>query len=138
MKNQLLLIISIPLLFFTEKQQAQCLEQDSLALVDLYNSTGGPAWFNNTNWLTEPVYLWYGIELNEDSTRVIKIDLTYNNLEGILLPSISNLTSCREIYFGSDLLSGSLPDSLGKMINLEKLFLNENKFSNEIPASIGL
>ncbi len=34
---------------------ATTLEQDSLALVALYNSTNGPAWTNNSNWLNEPI-----------------------------------------------------------------------------------
>ena len=32
---------------------AQVNVNDSLALVDLYNSTNGPNWMRNTNWLTE-------------------------------------------------------------------------------------
>jgi len=31
---------------------------DSLALVALYNSTDGPNWTDNTNWLTAPVSQW--------------------------------------------------------------------------------
>ena len=30
-------------------------EADSLALVALYESTGGPNWFSNRNWLEGPV-----------------------------------------------------------------------------------
>jgi len=41
--------------------KAQVNVQDSLALVDLYNSTNGPNWSNHTNWLTKaPVSTWYG------------------------------------------------------------------------------
>ena len=36
--------------------------QDSLALVALYNSTDGPNWTNDANWLTGSVTTWYGIE----------------------------------------------------------------------------
>ncbi len=32
--------------------RAQILQQDSLALVALYDSTNGASWTNNTNWLT--------------------------------------------------------------------------------------
>jgi len=43
---------------------AQVNKQDSLALVDLYNSTDGPNWYNQTNWLTsKPVSKWYGIKV---------------------------------------------------------------------------
>ena len=40
--------------------RAQVSEQDSLALVALYNATNGPNWTNNTNWLTTPVSQWVG------------------------------------------------------------------------------
>src|SRR4029079_4557477 len=41
---------------------AQVNKQDSLALVDLYNSTDGANWNDHTNWLTsKPVLKWYGI-----------------------------------------------------------------------------
>ena len=44
---------------------AQVNVQDSLALVDLYNSTDGSHWKQNKNWLTSnPVKTWYGIKLN--------------------------------------------------------------------------
>ncbi len=32
--------------------KAQVDVNDSLALVDLYNSTNGPGWYSNDNWLT--------------------------------------------------------------------------------------
>ena len=42
---------------------AQVNTNDSLALVDLYNRTGGSiTWADRTNWLTSaPVSSWYGI-----------------------------------------------------------------------------
>ena len=43
---------------------AQVDVQDSLALVDLYNSTDGPHWLHHDNWLTtQPVQTWYGISI---------------------------------------------------------------------------
>jgi len=52
--------------------------QDSLALVDLYNSTNGSAWINHTNWLTGPVSSWYGISVT--GSRVITINFITNNM----------------------------------------------------------
>ena len=37
---------------------------DSLALVELYNSTGGPNWTNKTNWLNGPVSTWNDLILD--------------------------------------------------------------------------
>src|SRR4051794_39842129 len=72
---------------------AQVNVQDSLTLVDLYNSTDGPHWNGNANWLTKnPVSTWYGIEgvLNSSVTN---INLDYNNLNGTLPSSIGNFTN---------------------------------------------
>lgn len=41
-------------------------KNDSLALVALYNSTNGPNWRNEFNWLEGPVNTWKGVELCED------------------------------------------------------------------------
>lgn len=138
MKTQLLIIFSILIFCFPKELNAQCLEQDSLALVDLYNSTGGPAWFNNTNWLTGPVYSWFGvIHMNADSSRVLDLTLVGNNLEGFLPNSITNLTECKTLIIGVNLLSGTLPDSLQNMTELRELNLSTNNFFGQIPESIG-
>src|SRR4051794_1540434 len=67
-------------------------KQDSLALVDLYNSTNGDAWNDNAGWLTSPVINLHGIYMT--GTRVTGI-----NLDGIGL-------------------TGTIPSSLGNIVNL--------------------
>lgn len=64
--------------------------QDSLALVALYDSTGGPNWYNNSGWLKGPVSSWYGISLGANG-RVDSIELADNDLKGIIPSSIGNL-----------------------------------------------
>lgn len=53
---------------------------DSLALVALYNSTGGSSWTNRTNWLSGNVSTWFGITVSND--KVTNISLLNNNLTG--------------------------------------------------------
>ena len=70
--------------------KAQVNVQDSLALVDLYNSTDGPHWFDHTNWLTTaPVKSWFRITVV--GRRVTQIFLYQNNLTGKMLSSLGNL-----------------------------------------------
>src|SRR3954453_12709686 len=77
-------------------------KQDSLALIDLYNSTNGSNWNDHTNWLTKrPVKTWYGITVT--GTRVTRIALYSNSL------------------------SGRIPSSLGNLVNLGVLYLNDNQ-----------
>ncbi|MBN2414170.1 T9SS type A sorting domain-containing protein [candidate division KSB1 bacterium] len=110
-------------------------EQDSLALVALYNSTNGANWTNNTGWLTGPVSSWYGISITEG--RVSKINLHNNNLEGPIPPEIGNLTQLKDLNLPVNKLSGSIPAEIGNLTNLSDLALRQNELSGPIPVGIG-
>jgi len=82
MKTKLTLLLLVVTICVNKPNitQAQVNVQDSLALVDLYNSTDGPNWYNNSGWLTGPIENWFGIGLNGD--RVNSVALGGNNLKG--------------------------------------------------------
>src|SRR6478609_8853326 len=91
-------------------------KQDSLALVDLYNSTNGPGWYTKTNWLTRhPVETWYGITVT--GTSVTKIVLSINSLSGSIPASIGNLVRLTGLSLYGNQLSGPVPSSLGNLAN---------------------
>jgi len=138
MKNY---IILISLLFATTANtintlKAQAVDvNDSMALVDLYNSTNGSGWYNNTNWLTtNPVSTWEGVEVTNN--RVTRIDLYSNNLTGTLPSSIGNLEMLERLFLSSNQLNGAIPASIGNLETLERLYLSSNQLSGTIPASI--
>src|SRR5436190_15620011 len=111
-KFTLILLVLTLSLCVQSTADAQVNVQDSLALVDLYNSTDGPHWTNHTNWLTtEPVLSWYGI--SKDLSARIQINLSNNNL------------------------SDTLPSSLGDFSRLLTLNLSYNKLNGKIPSSFG-
>jgi hypothetical protein len=62
---------------------AQVNVQDSLTLVDLYNSTDGPNWYHHDNWLNGPVKTGHGIE--NIHTRVADIELRSNNFTSLTI-----------------------------------------------------
>lgn len=110
--------------------------QDSAALVDLYNSTDGPHWKHNTNWLTTaPVSSWYNVSLS--GNRVTWLGLYNNNLKGVLPASIGNLTNLVTLYLSFNHLSGSIPDEIGNMTALNYIYINDNNLSGTIPSTIG-
>ena len=119
--------------------RAQINEEDSLALVVLYNTTDGPNWQDNTDWLAEPVAQWHGVEVTED--RVTGLDLNSNQLTGSIPPELGNLANLRALNLNSNQLTGSIPPELGNLANLEILilgrFLEGNKLTGSIPLELG-
>jgi Leucine-rich repeat (LRR) protein len=136
---------------------------DRQALVDLYNATGGDNWSNNSGWLDgDPSDNWYGVEVNANG-RVVRLDLSGNNLSGTLPESIGNLSKVTYFNVKQNKLSGQIPSSIGNMASLTHLLLNgrtidmntedpqhpgkppggswaadrSNNFTGQLPASIG-
>ena len=139
MKNsQTLLKVAFILVLILGMHQAlsaQVTEQDSLALVALYNSTDGPNWTHNDNWLSGPVSTWYGVTVSGD--RVTGLDLTDNNLSGTIPPEISALTRLDFLILYENHLTGSIPPEIGNLTHLEILGLIDNQFDGSIPVEIG-
>lgn len=110
---------------------------DSLALVDLYNSTNGPNWFNHSNWLTkEPIKNWAGITLTYNGL-VETIKLVNNNLDGKIPASIGNLSSVYVIQLDSNKLTGNIPPQFDDLQFLTGLTLSHNKFTGILPGITG-
>ncbi|HRH50813.1 MAG TPA: T9SS type A sorting domain-containing protein [Panacibacter sp.] len=110
--------------------------QDSLALVDLYNSTNGPQWYTHFHWLTSyPVNTWEGLSVN--GTRVTGIYLRGYVLNGHIPSSVGNLTDLEILNLSGNILSGSIPAEMGNLKNLTELYLYDNQLSGSIPSEMG-
>ena len=122
---------------------ATTLQQDSLALVALYNSTNGPGWTNNDNWLEGPLDSWYGVFIDDLIFR--NLDLRNNNLSGSIPPELGNLSPLlivgqgRGINLSNNLLTGNIPPEL---FNIQAyggidINLSYNLITGPIPSQIG-
>lgn len=80
---------------------------DSLALVALYNSTGGPAWSVNTNWLSGTIDTWFGVTVNGQS--ITAIELPANNLKGPVADPLVDILSLQTVNLSANAIS-TLPD----------------------------
>lgn len=163
MKKPLLIVILLLNIIFAYAQPSAA---EYGALMDLYNSTDGPNWTNNTGWSTanpnvvQSVQGWYGVEVDQQG-HVIALNLSWNNLSGSLpntignLPylvtlslndnqitgiiptSIGNLTGLQNLYLYANTLSGGIPVELSQLSSLKNLFLQHNALSGSIPPQIG-
>ena len=128
-------ILFICFFLLAVKAKAQVNTQDSLALVDFYNSTNGPGWTEHKNWLTDkPVKSWEGITVI--NKRVTELAEYANNLSGTIPESIGNLTALQLIELGFNNLSGTLPSSIGNLVNLQSLSITFNQLSGTLPESL--
>ncbi len=110
-------------------------KQDSLALVAIYNSTGGSQWVRKNGWLTQPVNTWQGVTVING--RVIKLDLSSNRLSGIIPPETGNLTSLMWLKMSGNTLNGNLPSQIGSLTRLISLEISIAGLTGQIPGEIG-
>ncbi|MBT1699185.1 hypothetical protein KK083_19975 [Fulvivirgaceae bacterium PWU4] len=114
-----------------------------MALKQLYDSLGGSAWTNKTNWpATWPASAtsaefgtWFGVTVvNGD---IDNITLPANNLTGKLPASVGNLASLTALRLQNNHINGRIPASIGNLGKLTTLTLNDNLLTGVIPSSIG-
>lgn len=103
------ILISCLLCTFARSQAQSTRETDSLALVKLYQATGGGNWKHNLNWLTGPINTWYGVTLQLQTNRVLKLHLFDNNLTGELPEELATLDSAKSIILSNNNLYGNIP-----------------------------
>ncbi len=107
------------------------------ALEAFYNSTNGPNWNNNTNWLSgstiEDMENWYGIKTRDGD--VYELYIRYNNLDGHIPPEFCQLDYLNYVSLEGNKIK-SIPDEIGDMFNLQYFYMPYNELE-ELPAGIG-
>ena len=107
------------------------------ALIEFYKATGGDNWTRNDNWCSDkPLNEWYGVVTN-DRKHVIALYLDWNNLTGSIPENIGELVNLEQLYLYKNQLSGNIPESIGKLVNLKYFYFDYNQLSGNIPESIG-
>ncbi len=136
MKKLIFLLIAVLCAYYASYAQNER-QQDSLALVALYNATDGPNWNNNAGWLETDVTVsqWYGVYIEND--RVTSLELADNNLGGYIPSQIGTLTALHQINFSGNSISGTIPFEIGNLINLRGIYLSNNQLSGSLPEEIG-
>ncbi|WP_211075647.1 immunoglobulin domain-containing protein [Aquimarina sp. MMG016] len=119
-------------------------DEERLALIDFYLSTGGASWTNtvanNQAWtIDDPnssVCNWYGVTVSEDA-KVIGIQLPNNNIRGELPIALEKLKALKNLDLSKNSMVGAIPGWIGYLTNLEVVNLRENVLTGAIPSEIG-
>jgi hypothetical protein len=121
-------------------------EADSLALVQLYQATGGPNWTNNTGWLQPgvPPGRWFGVGVGGPPGefvrpyRVLVLDLNGNNLTGVLPDIFHTLDKMAAVHLDHNNLTGTIPRSVRFLKRLQYFYLQFNQMAGAVPGEFGL
>ena len=124
-----LVLLSVALIALTAacgESESASLDRD--ALVALYNSTDGPNWTNNANWLTDvELGQWHGVATFRG--RVIALELRLNQLRGEIPPELGSLARLQVLDLRTNDLSGEIPSGFGELASLTGLALQGNRLS---------
>ncbi len=105
-------------------------------LVLFYNSTRGPIWRVQTNWLTDKPYgEWHGVTTDSDG-NVVELVLEGNGLGGNPTPLLDSLVHLKRLDLNSNFFDG-IPATYGNFDSLTYLNLSNTSFRGDIPAWIG-
>lgn len=109
------------------------IQRDSSVLARVYALTGGGAWFNERNWMTEmPVSSWAGVTV--ENGQVTRLVLANNGLLGSLPSLLAELPALKALDLSGNQLTGVLPSSIATLKTLEILRLRNNQFTGAVPV----
>lgn len=119
--------------------QSQIPTAECNALKDLFASTAGESWTDNSNWGTGNPGNWAGVALIgvAPNQHVNSLSMDNNNLTGSLNSSLANLTELQQLNFSQNSLTGPIPASFSTLTNMRRLFLFNNQLNGGIPDVFG-
>jgi parallel beta-helix repeat protein len=123
-------------------------DTERAALIELYISTDGDNWSNNSGWEEAPLYTdgfampgtentWYGVECDLDNTFVLQINLNSNSLSGLIPADLGNLTGLQTLFLMDNQITGDIPQELANLQSLDTLNLAGNQITGSIPSNLG-
>ena len=83
-----------------------------------------------------PIAEWDGVILDGTPQRVLELTLYNRGLDGTLPAELGKLTNLQILYLNNNDLSGAIPGELGEMFSLTHLFLHRNRLTGEIPGEL--
>lgn len=113
-------------------------QTDSLALVALFNATGGAAnWKEGRAWdLSKPMDEWYNVKLTKN--RVTSVNLASGTVtaDWVIPAEVGNLTEITNFRIIGCKATGNLPEEIYNLTKLESLYLTNNLITWSISPKI--
>uniref|UniRef100_A0A7N0T6D6 non-specific serine/threonine protein kinase n=1 Tax=Kalanchoe fedtschenkoi TaxID=63787 RepID=A0A7N0T6D6_KALFE len=133
-----IILVSLSASIFSEESNS---EQDRMALLALRDGfiSGGtpPDGSALSSWNSSLHFCeWQGVTCGKKHKRVTGIWLSEQKLDGVLPPSIGNLTFLRVLHLSSSSLHGEVPKEIGQLWRLQYLHLGGNFFQGGIPIEL--
>ena len=89
------------------------------------------------NWAPDTsIARWNGITLAGTPARVTKVKLHKKGLSGQIPADLGRLGNLEELWLYTNALSGTIPSEMGNLANLTWLFVSDNDLSGQIPETL--
>ena len=115
------------------KKTKEVSDRELIALLELRSRTAGEQWTHVWD-LTKPVAEWHGVTIKDK--KVIRLDLSNNNLRGNLPLTIGNLENLEFLDLSDNYLTGRIPRELRKFDALKHFDLSNNQFGGTLPQTV--
>ena len=102
-----------------------------LAARDTLRGTAALNWAPDTS-----IARWNGITLAGTPARVTKVVLQRKGLSGQIPADLGRLGNLEELWLYTNALSGTIPSEMGSLANLTWLFVSGNNLSGQIPETL--
>ncbi|CAM8985756.1 unnamed protein product [Rhodiola kirilowii] len=79
---------------------------------------------------------WEGVTCGKRHKRITAIELVKQKLDGLLSPSLGNLTFLKRLDLTNNTLHGKIPQEIGQLRRLQYLYLRGNSFQGVIPVEL--
>ncbi len=108
---------------FQLRIEGEVAEQDSLALLAIYQQMDGANWQKKQNWLQTPVSGWEGVSV--ENGRVIGLDFSSAGLKGNLPQAFYQLSALQSLRIENNQLSGVIDGRINALQQLQHITLSE-------------
>jgi Leucine-rich repeat (LRR) protein len=110
-------------------------EADRQVLMEMFSTNDGDSWVNNDCWAMGSLYKMFGVQMQDG--RVHTLDLRDNGLANNLPENLGNLHELQRLFLVNNSLTGRIPLGIMNLQHVQYLHLSNNNFGGQIPGNIG-